>query len=154
MIDEIAQHAADRAPTLEQGEDQTDDLLDLFVGIERHLAGRLEHIAARQSENQLAALRLGPAALEHARLENVDLRLAHRTLQPEQQAVVVEAGIVDAVGIADQRVEERAHLQQLMPIPARARQARDFAAEHQPDMAKPDLGDEALEAWPFERLGG
>ena len=96
-------------------------------------------------------MRLGPASLEHARLEDVDLRLAHRALQPQQQAIVVKAGIVDAVGIADQRVEESAHLQQLMPIPARARQARDLDPEHQADVAKPDLGHKPLEAGPIER---
>ena len=139
---------------LEEGKDQTDDLLHLFVGIERDLAGRLEHVAAGQPQNQLAALRLGAAALEHAGLEDVDLRLAHGALQAEQQAIVVKTGIVDAVGIADQGVEERAHLQQLMPIPARARQARDLDAEHQADMAKANLGHQALEAGPVESRGG
>ena len=48
---------------LEEDEDQANDLLHLLVGIERDFAGRLEDITAGEPQNQLAALRLGPAAL-------------------------------------------------------------------------------------------
>src|SRR5215213_8461832 len=90
----------------------------------------------------------------HARLEDVQFRLAHGALEAQQQAVVVGAGVVDAVRVADQRVEERAHFQELMPVAARARQARALDAEPQSPMAKPDLGDKALETGSIESRGG
>src|SRR4051794_14116295 len=63
------------------------------------------------------------------------------------------SGVVDAIGVADQRVEQRTHLQELVPVPAGAGQARDLDAEHQAHMAEPHLGHEALEAGSV-RAGG
>ena len=57
-------------------------------------------------------------------------------------------GIVDAVGVADQGVEQRAHLQQLVPVAAGPRQTGDLDAEHQADVTEPDLGHQTLEAGP------
>jgi hypothetical protein len=41
-----------------------------------------------------------------------------------------------------------------MPVPARARQARDLDPEHQPDVTEADLGHQALEARSVEGRGG
>ena len=47
----------------------------------------------------------------------------HGALQTEEEPVVEVAGVVDAVGIADQGVEESAEFQQAMPVGVVARQA-------------------------------
>jgi hypothetical protein len=60
--DQVGQHAVDRAALLEQGEHQPDDGLHLLVGIERDLAGRAAHVAARQVDAELAARGLGPSS--------------------------------------------------------------------------------------------
>jgi len=78
----------------------------------------------------------------------VQFRLAHRALQPQEQAVVVLAGVVDAVHISDKRAEEGADLQQLVPIPRGARQAGHVNAQDEADVVQADLRDETLEADP------
>lgn len=62
-------------------------------------------------------------------------------------------GIVDAVSITDQGVEQRTHFEKLMPVTAGSRQARHFDPQHQPDMAEAHLRNEALEARPVQRRG-
>jgi hypothetical protein len=57
-------------------------------------------------------------------------------IQAQQQAVVVQAGIVDGLFVDDQGVRERTDLQQALPITARAGQARDFQAQNGSDVAK------------------
>src|SRR2546426_3851331 len=44
------------------------------------------------------------------------LRLRHRPFQSEQQPVVELAGVVDAVLVEDQRLGERADLEQPVPV--------------------------------------
>ncbi len=60
--------------------------------------------------------------------------------------LIVLGRIVDAVRIGDQRAEEGTDLQQLVPILARARQARDLDPQDQPHMIETDFGDQALKA--------
>ena len=83
----------------------------------------------------------------------MQLGLAHRALEAQEQAVVVGAGVVEAVSIADQRVEERAHLQELVPVPAGPGEAGDLDAQDQADVPKADLGNETLEAGPIDAGG-
>ena len=118
MLDQVVHHLADRAQPLEQLEHQPDRRLRLLVGIEHHLARRAPQIAHRHRLAELAPPRLRPAAFQHARLEDVQLRFRHRPLEPEQQTVVVVGRIIHAVGIRNQRVEQGADLQQLVPVPA------------------------------------
>ena len=145
---QVDQHAVDRAPLLEQVEDQPDGRPHLLVGVERDLARRQPHVAARQVEEQLAAPGLGPASRVHAALEDVQLGLAHGALEAEQQAVVVGRRIVDAVAVGDERVEQGADLEQLVPVAAGAGEPRHLDPEHQADAAEPDLGHQPLEARP------
>jgi len=88
---------------------------------------------------------LGHLALKHARLEDVQLRFRHRSRGPKRKPIAEVAHVVHAICAADERIDHGIDLKQLAPVPARARQAR-LNAEHEADMAEPDLGDEALEA--------
>ena len=76
----------------------------------------------------------------------MQLRFRHGSLQPEQQAVIIGRRIIDAIDIGDQGVEQRADFQQLMPVPAGARQPRHLRPQHQPNMAQTHLRHQALEA--------
>jgi hypothetical protein len=60
--------------------------------------------ACRQATPQLSALSLVADAAVETGSEHVQLRLAHRALQTEQETVVEQRRMVDAVAIADQRV--------------------------------------------------
>jgi len=76
----------------------------------------------------------------------MQLRLAHDARQAQEQPVVVGARVVQALTVADDHAEDRAQLQQLVPVAVVAGQARSVQAQHQPGLAQADLGDQALEA--------
>jgi hypothetical protein len=118
VVDQVAQHAVDAATALEDIEDKVDSVADPLVGIERHLARGALEIAARQVEAELTSLGLVPAPLLEPGTHDVQLGLAHRALEPEQQPVVVEGRIVDAIAVGDQRAGERADLEQVVPVAA------------------------------------
>ena len=82
----------------------------------------------------------------------MQLDLAHRALQPEQKAVVIPVRIVDPVRVGQQCPGQRAQLDQLMPVPARAGQPRHLQAQHQPHMAHRDLRDQPREPGPPGRV--
>ena len=92
------------------------------------------------------------AGLIHAGSEDVQLGLAHRPLQAQQQPVVVIARVVEAVQVGQQCVEQGTVLQQVMPVAARAGQAAHLDAQVDADVVEADLGQEPLEAGPV--LGG
>jgi hypothetical protein len=87
---------------LEQVEDQADHGLDLLVRVEHHLAARAAHEPDRQRDGQLPATGLGQAARGHPLADQVQLGLADRALQSQQQPIVVLGRVVDAVRIREQ----------------------------------------------------
>jgi len=110
VVDQPAQHPVQRAELGELGEDQPHHGLDLLVGIQHRLPRRSAHIAGRQTDGQLPPPCLGLLAGQHPLLEQMQLGLTHRPLQPQQQPVVVVHRVVDAVGIGQQRPSQRAQL--------------------------------------------
>jgi hypothetical protein len=99
-----------RAELDELGEDQPHHGLGLLVGVQRRLARGAAHIAGRQRDGQLPPPCLGLPAGQHPLLEQVQLGLAHRPLQPQQQPVVVVHRVVDAIGVGQQRTGQGAQL--------------------------------------------
>lgn len=65
---------------------------------------------------QLAACRLLTFALMEPLPDLVKLRLAHDAGQAEQQAVMVGAGIIETFAVGNDNAEERAQIEELMPI--------------------------------------
>ena len=128
-------------------------MLHLLVGVERHVPRGPAHIADRHRHGQLPAPRLVELALVHPLLEQVQLGLAHGALEPQQQAVVVVRRIVEAVGVGEQRAEERAQLQQPVPVGVGAGQARHLHPQDEPDVVQADLRHQALEARPLHGTG-
>ena len=58
----------------------------------------------------------------------------------------MQPGVVDPVGVGDQRVSQRAQIQQLVPVGVPSREPRDLDPEHDPDPAQADVSDQPLEA--------
>src|ERR1700736_7048633 len=94
--------------------------------------------ADRQSSAQFTTRRLVADAAVEAGPQHMQLGLAHGALEPEQETIVEKGGMIDAVGIADERIGESAQLDEAMPIGVVARQACDLKPEH-----KPGVGDRA-----------
>src|SRR5215468_2604188 len=72
----------------------------------------------------------------------MEFGLTHRTLEAEHQSVVEHGRMIDAVGVADERVGEAAQIEQAIPVGVVAGETRDLEAEDDADMAQCDLGGE------------
>jgi hypothetical protein len=99
MLHQEPQHRVHRAQLIEQPEHQPDDRLDLLIGIQRRLAGGPAGIPGRQRDRQLPAAGLGQPPRRHPLPDQMQLNLAHRALQPEQEAIVIPVRIVDPVRV-------------------------------------------------------
>jgi hypothetical protein len=66
---------------------------------------------------QLPALGLVQSSLIHALTQDMQLGLAERPFQSQQQAVIVVARVVQPIVIRQQGVEQGAQFQQLIPVP-------------------------------------
>jgi hypothetical protein len=76
----------------------------------------------------------------------VQFRLAHGAFEPEQQPVIEQRRVIEAIGIADQRVGEPGKVDQAIPFGIVARQTRDFETKHEADMGERHLGGEPGES--------
>ena len=97
-------------------------------------------------DDELAPPGLLVARRQRALPQQVELVLVEAALQPEQQPVVALPRRVDGLLVDQQRVDHAAHLDELLPVAAVAREARDLPRRHRADLAEADLGDHALEA--------
>ena len=97
-------------------------------------------------DQQLAAPSLVHPALIHAPLENVQLGLAHRPLQAQQQPVIEFRRIVKSILVGQQRPKDGAQLQKLMPVFARSGQPAHLQSQDQPDMVQADFRQHPLES--------
>ena len=120
----------------------------LLVGAEHDPAVVIAVKPDRQILLKLATLRLVAQPASQPRADQMQLRLAHRALQPQQQPVVEVMRRVDPVLVGDQRPSQRAQIKQLMPVRRAASEPRDLNRQHQSDLAEPDLRHELLEPQP------
>ena len=123
LLAEVLDSGAHRAGAREGLEEQMHTLLDPLVGVEHHLPVGSVDEADRQRATQLAAPCLVEEAAPQTGSQHMQLRLAHRTLETQQQAVVEVGRIIDAVLIKDEGVREGADLQQPVPVGRIARQS-------------------------------
>ena len=82
----------------------------------------------------------------------MQLGLAHCSFQPQQQPVVVQGRVVDAVLVGQEGVEDRAPLQEMVPVGIGAGQSADLEAKDDPDVIEVHLGHDPLKT--SASLGG
>src|SRR6516165_4587652 len=88
------------------------------------------------------------------RYQSALLRARRETSRPsEQQSIVEHRRVINAIGIADERVGEAAEIEQAIPIGVVAGEARDLKTEHDPHMPKRDFRREARKAAAFDATG-
>ena len=104
---------AERSP---QAEHPVDRVTDLLVRAQHYPVVVVAVQPDRQRQAQLAARGLVAQPADQSRADEVQLRLAHRALEPEQQPVVEVRRRVHAVTVGDQRAGQRAQVQQPMPV--------------------------------------
>jgi hypothetical protein len=96
-----------RRPLGEGAEDQADHMLGLLVGIKDDLPGgrRTYPMGSGTASSPCSGLAILPDSIAwRIRYSSA----AHHSLQPDQQSVVVDPGVVYAVGIGEQHVGQRA----------------------------------------------
>jgi hypothetical protein len=134
LVAEPQPDAARRAgfgETLKHAIDGSDDG---FVRVEEHLTVLIAPDEANgQATPELAAFCLIANATVEACTQDVQLGLAHSSFEAKQQAIVEEGGMIDAVGIADQRVGEAGEIDEPVPISVVASEPRHLEAEHETD---------------------
>src|SRR6266436_9625890 len=79
--------------------------------------------------------------------------LAHGALETEQQSVIEQGGMIEAVSIADERVGEAAEIEQAIPVGVIAGEAGDLKTEHDSDMPERNLGGEACKSVALDDAG-
>src|SRR5512132_2650570 len=146
--------AAHRSELGEACEHGADGAAHGFIWMEAHLAIVLTpHEAYGKPAAQFAARCLVADAAEQACAQHIQLGLAYGALQAKQQSIVEHGGVIDAVGIADERVGEAAEIEQAIPVGIVAGEAGDLETEHDPDMSKRDFRGEPREAAAFDDAG-
>src|SRR3989442_11824330 len=104
--------------------------------------------------NQLAPARLLVARRKRALAQQIQLVLVEAPLQPEQQAVVAVPWRIDGLLIDQNGVDHAAHLDELLPIPAVASEARDLAGANRTNLTEANLRYHPLKASALYPAGG
>ncbi len=115
-----------RTRALEGVEKHPQALADLLVGFQHDVVLLIVHQPDGQRHLEFGALGFVEHAPHQSRLEHVQFGLAHRPLETEQEPVVEVPRIIEPILVQDERVRERADLQQPMPVGTVAGQARDL----------------------------
>src|SRR6202021_2774482 len=89
--------------------------------------------------NQLAPARLLVAGRERALAQQIQLVLVEAPLEPEQQTVVAVPWRIYGLLIDQNGVDHAAHLDELLPIPAVASEARDLAGANCTNLTEANL---------------
>ena len=126
-------------------EDQFDRRLDASVRILlQTIPGLYE--AHGCIDDEFTASRLLVAGGEGALPKQIKFIFIQASLEPEQEAIIAEPGRIDCLLIDEQRIDDAAHLNQLLPITAVAREARHLARGDHANLAEADFGDHPLKS--------
>lgn len=98
------------------------------------------------ADAQVASPSLGTGGIQHSGTKHPKFELADAALHAEQQPVIRLTRVIDAVEIDDPGVNEPAKLQQVVPVPAVARQAGSVEAQNRTDLPGAQPCHEPIEA--------
>ena len=108
MVQEESDRSYRASGALKSIEDQTKRPLHLDVGVEVEASIGAVDQTHRRADLKLAAASLIELAAPHAGPENMQLGLAHRAFEPEQQPVVEAGWVVDAILVENKSGGQRA----------------------------------------------
>ena len=116
VVAQAAQHPLAAAQPREMGEDQIERVLHLEVRIFDNPPIGPPDQPGGEPLAVGAALHRAEAPLPHPLLQHVQLGLTQDTPQAQQQAVVVLARVVHAIGVGDERADAAGQVQQRVPV--------------------------------------
>ena len=120
-------------------EEVRDRFPHLRIRIEHNGAALVVDHAGGKDASVLAAPDLVQDPAAQSRLQDVQLCLAHRSLEAEKEPVVGVRRLVHAILVEDQGVRQRADLEQPMPVGVVPREPRDLESHHNAGPPKPDV---------------
>src|ERR1700726_390489 len=153
VLVEPAERLSRAAQFLDFVEYQLDRLLDTPIRIFLITVAGLHETDGRRP-NQLAPARLLVARRKRALAQQIQLVLVEAALEPEQQAVVAVPWRIDGLLIEQNGVDHAAHLDELLPIPAVASEARDLAGANRTNLTEANLRYHPLKASALYPAGG
>jgi len=124
--------------------------LNLLVRVENRLVLSIVEKADGQGTLELAAAGLVQDPALQPSPQHVQFCFAHGPLQAQQEAIVEVRWVIDAVFIKNERVGERADLQQAVPIGGVSRQAGNFQTKHDAGFAQAHFRDQLLKSFPID----
>ena len=141
--------AAHRPADGEPAEDRGDHAGDGLVGMHEDLpVGLAPDQPDRQPAAQLAAGGLVPDPAVQPGPQDMQLHFGHGALHAQNQPVVEQRRMIDAVGVGDQGVGHPGQVEQPVPVGVVAGQPGALQAQHDPDLAHADLGGQLREPGP------
>jgi hypothetical protein len=140
MLPQVAQHGTDAPQNGELFQDQPDDMLDLFVGIELQFSVRPDDIARRLLSQPFAATAPIQTAGLHALLELVQLEAPHEAFERQNHPIIEIVWMIQAIFVGEQGVECGADSDQVAAVLIFTSEAIDLKAEDQPGVIEGDFG--------------
>ncbi len=113
---EADHHLPGRAELAEAAEHARDRFADRLIRGDDHVVTVVVVQPGGQRQPQLAAGSLGPQSLGHPCPQQVQFCLREGPFETQHEAVVIAGGMVDAVGVGDQRIGQRAQIQEPVPV--------------------------------------
>ena len=135
VVTQAAQHPLAAAQPREMGEDQIERVLHLEVRIFDNPPIGPPDQPGGEPLAVGAALHRAEAPLPHPLLQHVQLGLTQDTPQAQQQAVVVLARVVHAIGVGDERADAAGQVQQRVPVDVVACQPAGLVGQDDADVA-------------------
>ena len=84
----------------------------------------------------------------HSSLQKVKLRFAHHPAQSQQQPIIVVPRVIQPILIGQQRPEDRADLNELMPVLIGPRDPAHLGSQNDPHVVQADFRQQPLETEP------
>lgn len=147
LIIEILHCSASAAVGGESAEQQSDGLLYCGVRVELDVVVVVVDESDWQGDFQFTADCLGALSADESGADEVQLSLAHRAFEAQQELVVEVTGVVEPVFIADEGAGEGAEFQQAVPVSVVACQAADFQAQDNSGVTHAYFSYQLLEAF-------
>src|SRR5262249_59664608 len=97
-----------------------------------------------RTDDEFATTRLLVARRERALAQLIKFIFVEASLQPEKQPVITVPRRIDRLLINQHRIDHATHLDQLLPVPAVAGEARDLAGTHSADLGEKYFCEHAL----------
>jgi hypothetical protein len=93
----------------------------------------------RQAAPQFPARCLVADPAVEASAKDIELRFAHRALQPQQEAIIEQRRVINPVRVADQRIGQTAQINEAIPVSIVAGQSRHLKAQNKAHVSESDL---------------